>query len=40
MNKMGQRSARFVGLVKGRIMNTLPGAELWSRMYELGNQVG
>src|SRR5829696_8143915 len=40
VNKSGWRFARSVGLVKERLMNTFLGAELWSRMYELGNQVG
>ena len=40
VNKSGWRFARSVGLVKERLMNTYLGAELWSRMYELGNQVG
>ena len=40
VNKSGWRFARSVGLVKERLMKTYLGAELWSRMYELGNQVG
>ena len=40
VNKSGWRFARSVGLVKERLMNTFLGAELWSRRYELGNQVG
>jgi hypothetical protein len=40
VNKSGWRFTRSVGLVKERLMNTYLGAELWGRMYELGNQVG